>query len=190
MKAIVVREFGGPEQLRTAEVPDPVPGPGQVRVAVHAAGVNPVDAGNRADGSWAGLTVPCIDGAGGYAEQAVIDAPPGASGGVGLFLMQLAAASGIAAIGVGRRAMHEQMLSLGAVGCIDYIDCKDPELLARFWAAALGYVLEPPPKGRQGGQEPPPPRHPRQHRRPVREQHPGHSARHPSCSESTPRPGG
>ena len=27
------------------------------------------------------------------------------------------------------------------------IDCKDPELLARFWAAALGYVLEPPPDG-------------------------------------------
>jgi hypothetical protein len=26
-------------------------------------------------------------------------------------------------------------------------DCKDPELLARFWAAALGYVLEPPPEG-------------------------------------------
>jgi hypothetical protein len=27
------------------------------------------------------------------------------------------------------------------------IDCGDPELLARFWAAALGYVLEPPPEG-------------------------------------------
>ena len=27
------------------------------------------------------------------------------------------------------------------------IDCKDPELLACFWAAALGYVLEPPPEG-------------------------------------------
>jgi hypothetical protein len=27
------------------------------------------------------------------------------------------------------------------------IDCKDPGLLARFWAAALGYVLEPPPEG-------------------------------------------
>src|SRR6202050_361373 len=27
------------------------------------------------------------------------------------------------------------------------IDCQDPELLARFWAAALGYVLEPPPAG-------------------------------------------
>ena len=27
------------------------------------------------------------------------------------------------------------------------IDGKDPELLARFWAAVLGYVLEPPPEG-------------------------------------------
>ena len=27
------------------------------------------------------------------------------------------------------------------------IDCKDPEPLARFWAAALGYVLEAPPEG-------------------------------------------
>src|SRR5258707_6403461 len=27
------------------------------------------------------------------------------------------------------------------------IDCADPEPLARFWAAALGYVLESPPDG-------------------------------------------
>ena len=27
------------------------------------------------------------------------------------------------------------------------IDCTGPEPLARFWAAALGYVLEPPPEG-------------------------------------------
>ena len=27
------------------------------------------------------------------------------------------------------------------------IDCEDPELLSRFWATALGYVLEPPPEG-------------------------------------------
>jgi len=27
------------------------------------------------------------------------------------------------------------------------IDCTDPDLLARFWAAALGYELEPPPAG-------------------------------------------
>ena len=27
------------------------------------------------------------------------------------------------------------------------VDCADPEPLARFWAAALGYELEPPPDG-------------------------------------------
>ena len=27
------------------------------------------------------------------------------------------------------------------------IDCADPEPLARFWAAALGYEIEPPPAG-------------------------------------------
>jgi Glyoxalase-like domain len=27
------------------------------------------------------------------------------------------------------------------------IDCADPATLAEFWAAALGYVLDPPPKG-------------------------------------------
>jgi NADPH:quinone reductase len=190
---MVVGEFGGPDQLRLCEVPDPVPGPGQVRVAVRAVGVNPVDAGNRADGSWAGLTVPCVlgydiagvidrvgpgverlrsgdrvmamthfpDGAGGYAELAVLDAALiapidpavpfvaaaatplaagtalevlsrlgsptsdtvlvlGGSGGVGLFMLQMAAASGLAIIGVGRQSMHEQMLDHGATWCIDY----------------------------------------------------------------------
>lgn len=27
------------------------------------------------------------------------------------------------------------------------IDCREPEPLAHFWAAALGYELEPPPGG-------------------------------------------
>lgn len=58
MRAVILREFGGPEQLRLAEAPDPVPGPGQVRISVHTADVNPVDAGNRADGSWAGPASP------------------------------------------------------------------------------------------------------------------------------------
>ncbi|MGI9101853.1 MAG: NADPH:quinone reductase [Terriglobales bacterium] len=43
MKAIRVREFGGPEVLKLDEVPDPKPGAGQVVVRIHAVGVNPVD---------------------------------------------------------------------------------------------------------------------------------------------------
>lgn len=43
MKAIRVREFGGPEVLRLEEVPDPQPGRGEVLVRIRAVGVNPVD---------------------------------------------------------------------------------------------------------------------------------------------------
>lgn len=43
MKAIQVHQFGGPEVLALHEIPKPVPGPGQVLVRVHAAGVNPYD---------------------------------------------------------------------------------------------------------------------------------------------------
>jgi NADPH2:quinone reductase len=43
MKAIRVHEFGPPEVMKLEDVPDPTPGPGQVVVRVHAAGVNPVE---------------------------------------------------------------------------------------------------------------------------------------------------
>ena len=43
MKAIRVNSFGAAELMRLEEVPDLVPGPGQVVVTVKAAGVNPVD---------------------------------------------------------------------------------------------------------------------------------------------------
>jgi len=43
MKAIRVKQFGAPGELRTAEVPVPQPGSGQVLVRIHAAGVNPVE---------------------------------------------------------------------------------------------------------------------------------------------------
>lgn len=43
MKAIQYTQFGGPEVLETIELPDPHPGPGEVRVAVRAAAVNPID---------------------------------------------------------------------------------------------------------------------------------------------------
>jgi NADPH:quinone reductase len=43
MRAIRVHEFGGPEQLKLEDVPEPRPGAGQVVVKVHAAGVNPFE---------------------------------------------------------------------------------------------------------------------------------------------------
>ncbi len=48
MKAIRVREFGGPEVLRLEEVPTPKPAAGQVLVRIYAAGVNPYDTNMRA----------------------------------------------------------------------------------------------------------------------------------------------
>src|SRR3954452_3120294 len=48
MRAAVLHEFGPPEMLRTEEVPDPVPGPGQVVVEVSAAGITFVETQVRA----------------------------------------------------------------------------------------------------------------------------------------------
>ncbi|GAA3579028.1 NADP-dependent oxidoreductase [Microlunatus spumicola] len=43
MRALTYTEHGGPEVLHVAAVPEPHAGPGQVRVRVAAAGVNPID---------------------------------------------------------------------------------------------------------------------------------------------------
>jgi len=43
MKAVQFAEYGGPEVLRVVEVEAPHAGAGQVRVAIHAAGVNQID---------------------------------------------------------------------------------------------------------------------------------------------------
>ena len=43
MKAIRYEEYGGPEVLKLVEVDTPQPGPQQIRIAVKAAGVNPLD---------------------------------------------------------------------------------------------------------------------------------------------------
>ena len=48
MRAIGVTEFGGPENLQVLDVPEPHAGPGEVRIRVHAAAVNPTDSGLRA----------------------------------------------------------------------------------------------------------------------------------------------
>jgi NADPH:quinone reductase-like Zn-dependent oxidoreductase len=63
MRAIVVREAGGPEVLRLEEVPDPVPGDGEVLVRVAAAAVNHIDVSQRMGLSALPFT-PGVDAAG------------------------------------------------------------------------------------------------------------------------------
>ncbi|WP_442785712.1 NADP-dependent oxidoreductase [Actinacidiphila sp. DG2A-62] len=43
MKAAQFSEYGGPEVLKIVDLPDPHPGPGQVRIAVRAAGISGTD---------------------------------------------------------------------------------------------------------------------------------------------------
>lgn len=71
MRAIVVSRFGGPEVLEYVELPTPTPKSGQVRIAVRAAAVNPVDTSIRRNGSWAGVDLPWTPG---YDVAGVVDA--------------------------------------------------------------------------------------------------------------------
>jgi NADPH:quinone reductase len=40
MQAVAFTQTGAPEVLRILEVPDPTPGPGQVRIQVKVSGIN------------------------------------------------------------------------------------------------------------------------------------------------------
>ncbi|MET7280487.1 NADP-dependent oxidoreductase [Kribbella sp. NPDC005582] len=60
MYAAVAKGPGGPEVLQFQEVPRPAPGRTEIRVRVHAAGVNPADWKTRAEGR--GLTFPLVLG--------------------------------------------------------------------------------------------------------------------------------
>jgi NADPH:quinone reductase len=91
MRAVVIRETGGPEQLEPAEMPEPQPGEGQVLVRVRAAGINfldllvrsgnypqapplPVVPGVEIAGEVDGRRVMAmLAGSGGYAEAAAVE---------------------------------------------------------------------------------------------------------------------
>jgi len=47
MRAVTLREHGGPEVLRVEELPDPEPGPGEVRLRVEAVAMNHIDLWGR-----------------------------------------------------------------------------------------------------------------------------------------------
>jgi NADPH:quinone reductase len=90
MKAVVLRETGGPERLELAAVPDPEPRDGEVLVRVRAAGVNfadvlvrqgrypqppelPTVPGSEVAGEANGRRVMALPQGGGYAEALAVD---------------------------------------------------------------------------------------------------------------------
>ena len=100
MRQVIVAGYGGTDQLRIRETPDPAPGVGQVRIRVRAAGVNFADvlarqglypdapkppcvvgyevsgvvdaAGPRAGADWVGREVFAMTRFGGYADTVVV----------------------------------------------------------------------------------------------------------------------
>lgn len=66
MRAIRIDRHGGPEVMDVAELPDPVPGPGEALVRVAVAGVNYMDVGARQIGGrgWDAPSVLGVEGAG------------------------------------------------------------------------------------------------------------------------------
>ena len=135
-EAIVHTEFGGPEVLQLIEVPDPVPGEGEVAIHVEAAGVNPIewklrsglrpsgpiDKPRRVGGDGAGVVTavgPGVDGfrpgdavvfsgaSGAYATDVVVSAPR-----VHSRAPQVSAAEG-AALGIPVGTGYQALRSLG-----------------------------------------------------------------------------
>ncbi|KAF2005945.1 alcohol dehydrogenase zinc-binding domain protein [Amniculicola lignicola CBS 123094] len=99
MKAITIHQHGGPDELIFEEVPDPIPGPGEVLLRVHATSLNHVD----------------IDVRNGVAGIEFLQSLP--------HIMGVDAAGEVEAVGfgvtrwnIGDRAMPHFMLSCGRCG--------------------------------------------------------------------------
>src|SRR6266566_2800344 len=125
MRAFALDGFGQPGSIH--DLPDPEPAEKEVRVRVTAASINPFD-NAVLQGYLKGRMehrfplVPCgdlagtVDALGAGVDGVVI---VGASGGIGSYAVQLAAATGARVIGVTSKAKTEYVKSLGAHEVID-----------------------------------------------------------------------
>jgi NADPH:quinone reductase-like Zn-dependent oxidoreductase len=123
MRALQFRTYGGPEVLEWAEAPEPHAGPGQIRIAVHAASVNPIDwkviSGVLSGGKPMQGTGFLGYDAAGVVDEVGIDAGDtllvdGGAGGVGAVAVQMALARGAKVIASSSEANHNYLRELGA----------------------------------------------------------------------------
>ena len=83
MKAIVIHQYGGPEQLKFEDYPDPVAGAGEVLLRVVATSVNPIDYKRRSQdgqGIIAPVRFPGIIRSGGRVSGTVVKLGAGVGG--------------------------------------------------------------------------------------------------------------
>ena len=125
MKAVTFADYGPPEVLRVADAEEPHPGEGQIRIAVRAAGVNPIDWKARSGvmREMMPLSFPVIDGR--EASGVVDEVGPGVSG--------VATGDEVFGFSVGGAAAEHALLD-------DY--ARKPAGLAWEEAAALPVAVE------------------------------------------------
>jgi NADPH:quinone reductase len=165
MKAIGVFEFGGPDALQVVEVPEPQVGPGQVRIRVHAATVNPTDTGLRSGRRTAQLRdippphVPGMEAAGvvdqigddtatdlavGDHAMAIV-LPSGTHGGYAEYVV--VPAESVTPVPAGASDIEAATLPMNALTArlaLDHLDLRPGDQLAITGAAGAlgGYVIQ------------------------------------------------
>lgn len=146
MRAVVIRRFGGPEVLETAELPEPVAGPGESVVDVVLAGVNYGDLEVRA-GTYRPPRLPAVLGAeivgvrrrdgrrvaallrdgGGYAEVAVardaytVELPDDIDDLAGAALVEQGCTAYAALVTAGRLRPGERVAVASAAGGVGHL---------------------------------------------------------------------
>jgi NADPH:quinone reductase-like Zn-dependent oxidoreductase len=164
MRAAGVTEFGGPEALQVVDVPDEPMGPGQVRIRVAAATVNPTDTHARA-GAYAGRDpvkqppwVPGMDVAGTVVEvgEGVAHVAPGElvmgivvpSGAHGGYREDIVLpGDSVVRAPAGTDAVAASTLPMNALTArlaLDHLDLQPDQVLAVTGAAGAfgGYVVQ------------------------------------------------
>jgi NADPH2:quinone reductase len=155
MRAIQVTEFGGPEVLVVRDVPEPVPGPGQVLVEVEAAGVNFAETMQTRDAYVSRTTLPFIPGSevvgrtadgrrllgfsstGAYAERALLDErsaaplPDGVPAAAALALLVQGSTAALVLRDTGRLHEGDTVLVHSGAGGVGSLAIQ----LARRWGA-------------------------------------------------------